>query len=345
MDIGRLNRLPHWRAARPGVLAALGAFAACSVFLLIAGKDPLRAILVLIQGAFGSVDGLHEVLLRSVPLAIVGLGIAVAFRANVYNIGGDGQFLVGAAVAVAALQATGDLGLLSLPLLLVAGALGGALYGGIAGALRARFDANEIIVTIMLNYVAVQTVAWLIRGPLQELARIIPRSNPIPSSAQLHELAIGLGHSGVLLALGLALLLFVVMRRTVFGYQLDAVGESRAAADYGGMASARVIFFAMAASGGICGLAGATEVAGVFHRLEENMAPGSGVTGIAVALLARLNPLLVPLAALLFGVLTVGAGALQRDLGVPYPLLWIIEAAVIFAFLLARGRASGAGTA
>jgi simple sugar transport system permease protein len=325
-------------SARFGLLAALGALAICALFLLAAGKDPLRAALVLVGGSLGTADGLLEVLTRSVPLAIMGLGIAIAFRANVFNVGGDGQFLVGSVLAVAAVQATGDAGPFTLVWLLLAGALGGAIYGGIAGVLRARFDANEIIVTIMLNYVAVQIVAWLVRGPMQETARIIPRSNAIPEAAHLPELALGQSHSGIFLALALALLLFFVFRHTVFGYQLDAVGESRAAADFGGIAGAWVIFLAMAASGALCGLAGAVEVAGVFHRLEENMAPGAGVTGIAVALLARLQPLEIPFTALLFGILTVGAGALQREMGVPFPLLWIIEAMVIIAFLLAGAR-------
>ncbi|MFO0986340.1 MAG: ABC transporter permease [Alphaproteobacteria bacterium] len=327
-------------ALRRGTLAALGAFAVCALFLLAAGQDPARAAVVIVAGSLGSVDGLWEVITRSVPLCIIGLGLAIAFRANVFNVGGDGQFLAGAALAFAVVQAIGDAGPLAVVWLLLAGALGGALYGGIAGALRARFDANEIIVTIMLNYVAVQAVAWLVRGPLQETARIMPRSDAVPENARLIELALGQSHAGIFLALALALLLFVVVRNTVFGFQLDAVGENREAAEFGGIASARVIFLAMAASGGLCGLAGAVEVAGVFYRLEENMAPGAGITGIAVALLARLHPLAIPFTALLFGILTVGAGALQRDMGVPFPLLWIIEAMVIIAFLLAgvRGR-------
>lgn len=338
MDLGGLTRRRPLAMAPPGLVAAVAALAICALFLLAAGKDPLRAAVVLIGGALGTMDGLYEVMTRSVPLAIMGLGIAIAFRANVFNVGGDGQFLAGAVVAFAAVQAVGGAGYLSLVWMLLAGALGGALYGGIAGALRARFDANEIIVTIMLNYVAVQIVAWLVRGPMQETARIMPRSGPIPEAAHLPELALGQSHAGVFLAVALALMLFFAFRHTVFGYQLDAVGENRAAADYGGIASARVIFLSLAASGALCGLAGAVEIAGVFHRLEENMAPGAGVTGIAVALLARLKPLAIPFTALLFGTLTVGMGALQREMGVPFPLLWIVEAMVIIAFLLAGAR-------
>jgi simple sugar transport system permease protein len=127
----------------------------------------------------------------------------------------------------------------------------------------------------------------------------------------------------------------------VFGYQIDAVGENRDAAEYGGIDAARVIVLSMAVSGGLCGLAGGIEVSGVFHRLEETVAPDIGMAGIAVALMARLNALAVPFTALIFGILTVGAGALQRQLGVPFPVLWIIEAAVIFAFLLIGWRRGG----
>lgn len=338
MDRGRILRSAHGReAALAGAAAALGAVAICGALLLAAGHDPWRAMAAILRGAFGSADGIAETLARSVPLAIAGLGVAVAFRAGAYNIGADGQLICGAILGVAAIRAAGDLGLASGLWLLVAAALGGALYGGLAGWLRARFDANEIIVTIMLNYVAVQLLAWLIRGPMQEPARIIPRSGPIPEAAQLPAL-FAQAHAGILLAVAASLLLHWLLRHHGFGYRIDAVGESRAAAEYGGIAGGRTIVAAMAVSGALCGLAGGVEVAGVFHRLEENMAPGAGVTAIAVALLARLQPAFVPLTALIFGALTVGTAALQRQMGVPFPLLWIIDAVVILAFLTAGLR-------
>jgi ABC-type uncharacterized transport system permease subunit len=338
MDLGRLNLAEGARSGGAAMLAAAGALALCAAFLLAGGHDPLRAAALLVDHALGSRDGIYETLTRAVPLALTGLGVALAFRGNVYNIGADGQLVIGALAGAAALQATGALGPLSLPWLLLASAGGGALYGAVAGWLRARFDANEIIVTIMLNYIAVQLLAWAVRGPMQEAARIFPRSERIPEAAAMPELVAGSLHGGVLIALAAAALLWLVVRRSVFGYQLDAVGENRAAAEYGGISPGRVIVLAMAASGGLCGLAGGVEVAGIFHRLEEGMAPGVGMAAIAVALLARLNPLLVPLSAIVFAVLVVGTAALQRQMGVPYPLVWIIEASVIFAFLLAGWR-------
>jgi ABC-type uncharacterized transport system permease subunit len=167
MDFGRLDLRRGATGYLVPVAAVLGALAVCAIFLLIAGQNPLRAAAVLVEGALGSMDNIYEVLTRTVPLMIVGLGITVAFRANIYNIGADGQVIVGAVVGVVALQATGDLGAASVPWLLAACVAGGAAYGGLAGWLRARFDANEIIVTIMMNYVAVQLLGWLVRGPLQ----------------------------------------------------------------------------------------------------------------------------------------------------------------------------------
>jgi simple sugar transport system permease protein len=345
MDLGRLD-LRHAAAGKlPAAGAALGALALCAALLLLAGHDPLRAAAVLLDGALGTADSFYEVLTRSVPLAIVGLGITVAFRANVYNIGADGQVILGAIVGVIAVQAAGDIGAASVPWLLAAGIAGGGAYGALAGWLRARFDANEIIVTIMLNYVSVQLLGWIVRGPLQEDPKVFPRSNTLPDAAGLPELVPGALHAGVAIAVVLAVLVHLLLRRTVFGYQIDAVGENRDAAEYGGISAGRVIVLAMAVSGGLCGLAGGIEVSGVFHRLEETVAPGVGMSGIAVALMARLNALAVPFTALVFGILTVGAAALQRQMGVPYPMLWIIEAAVIFAFLLAGWRRAGSAAA
>jgi simple sugar transport system permease protein len=330
------------RLRAPALTAAvlLGGLAAAAVALLAAGKNPVEAARVLFEYALLSRYGLYEVLARTVPLTLTGLGIAVAFRANVYNIGGDGQLIAGAIAGAAVVLTLGVSGWFALPLLLLVGTAGGALLGALAGWLRARFDANEIIVTIMLNYVAAQLLGWVIRGPLQESARIIPRSDALPPAARLPELIEGSQlHAGLLIALAAVAAVWVLMRHSRFGFQLMAVGENRTAAAHGGIRVGMVVIAALTVSGALCGLAGSIEVAGTFYRLEENMAPGVGITAIAVALLARLNPLAVPFTALLFGVLVAGAGALQRQMNVPFQLIWVIEALVIMAFLIvATGR-------
>lgn len=338
MDFGRIDIRRGAKNNLVPVAATVVALAVCAGFLLIAGHNPIRAVGVLLEGSLGSAGNIYEVITRSVPLAVVGLGITVAFRANIYNIGAEGQVIFGAIGGVIAVQFLGDLGSASVVVLLLASFAGGAFYGGLAGWLRARFDASEIIVTIMLNYVALQFLGWVIRGPLQEPMKVFPRSETLFDAAKLPELVPGNLHSGILIAVILAAILYFVLRKTVFGYQIDAVGENMPAAEYGGISSSRIIVLAMVVSGGLCGLAGGIEVGGVFHRLEETVTPGITLTGIAVALMARLNPIAVPFTALIFGILTVGAAALQRQLGVPFPLLWIIEAMVIFAFLMVGWR-------
>jgi len=303
--------------------------------ILAAGKNPVAAYVALIGYTLGTINGFAEVVVHAIPLTLIGLGVVVAFRAGIFNIGGDGQLITGAIVAV---MFSPWLGILPAPLspilFLGVGFLGGAALGALVGWLRARFDANEIIVTIMLNYVALQFLGWVIRGPLQEPMHIFPRSFAIPAAIELPILfADTRVHAGLLIALAAAVVLYVAMRYTAFGFRLVAVGENREAAPFAGIADRRTIVLAMLVSGGMAGLAGAVEIAGLHHKLQDDFAAGYGLAAIAVALMARLNPLGVPFTALLFGVFYVGTGALQREAGIPFPIVWIIEGVAILAFL------------
>lgn len=305
------------------------------LFILAAGKSPLAAYAALLGYTLGTANGFAEVVVRAIPLTLIGLGVAVAFRGGVFNIGGDGQLIVGAIAGVALSpwlgHMPGPLGLLGF---LVIGFAGGAALGALVGWLRARFDANEIIVTIMLNYVALQLLTWLIRGPLQEPMHIFPRSFAIPPSLELPLLVSDSRvHAGLVLALIAAAALWVIMRHSAFGFRVAAIGDNRWAAPFAGISDRRTIVETMLVSGGMAGLAGAVEIAGIHHKLQDDFAAGYGLAAIAVALMARLNPLAVPLTALLFGVFYVGAGALQRQAGIPFPIVWIIEGTVILAFL------------
>ena len=331
--IGRLTGRPVWLAA-VGVTA--GALALFALIVLAAGFDPVQAVAGLLGHALGTSSGLTEVAVRMVPLTLTGLGIVVAFRARMFNVGGDGQIILGAmAFTGFAVAFPGLSGWILLPVALAAGFIGGAAWGGIAGYLRARYSVNGIIVTIMLNYIAVQVLGWAIRGPMQESAKVFPRSDAVPDSVVLGVLIDGSRlHWGLTIALAATLIVFVLFRFTSFGYRLDAVRESPAAARQGGIDDRRVIFLSLAVSGGLAGLAGAVEISAIHQRLQDSFAEGLGITAIAVALLARLNPLFVPLAALIFGVLSVGASALQRQMAIPFPLVHIIEAIVIMSFLV-----------
>ena len=316
------------------------AFAACALLVLmvlaaimLAGASPLSVATGIAERALFTRAGLLEALLRTIPLTVMGLGIALAFRARIFNIGMDGQLIAGSvlAVALAPLLPANPTGLL---LFLVAGILGGAFWGGIAGLIKARFGGNEIIATIMLNYVAIQLLSWLVRGPMQEAMRIIPRTDQIDRALRLPILVDGTRiHFGLVIAVLAVLLVVLVAGRSRFGFKLDVVGANEYAARYAGIDPRWIAGIVLALSGALAGLAGAVEIAGLYGRLQEGFATGFGITAIAVALVARLNPLFVPLSALLFSLLYVGLGALARNGVVPFPLINIIEGTIILLFL------------
>lgn len=316
-------------AAAAGALLALMVVAA----ILIAGANPFNVMAGIAERALFTKAGLLEALLRSIPLTIMGLGIALAFRARVFNIGMDGQLIAGSvlAVALAPLLPANPIGLV---LFLAAGIAGGALWGGIAGLIKARFGGNEIIATIMLNYVAIQLLSWLVRGPMQETMKIIPRTDPIDKALRLPILFDGTRvHLGLVIAILAVVVVALLAGRSRFGFKLDVVGANEHAARYAGIDPRWIAGLVLALSGALAGLAGAVEISGLYGRLQEGFAPGFGIAAIAVALVARLNPLFVPLSAFLFSLLYVGLGALARNGVVPFPIINIIEGMIILVFL------------
>jgi general nucleoside transport system permease protein len=317
-------------------VSAAVAIVALSALLLEAGHyDSVLALRALWNGSLGSTYALTSAtLVRAVPLTLAGLAVALAFRAGVFNIGAEGQLLVGAAVgAVIGVRLSAALGVLTLPAELVAGATAGALWAGIAAWLRSRFRVLEVISTIMLNFVALHAVGYLVRGPLQEPLHIYPQSNTLPDVAQMPKLIPGTRlHWGLIAALAAAVLLWWVFRYTAVGFRLRAVGANPDAARSAGLIDVgRVTVAAFLMSGALAGLAGAVELTGVTFALYENISPGYGYTAIAVALLARLNPLAVIGTGFFFGALEAGAGAMQRDAGVPAAFVSVVEAGIVLA--------------
>jgi general nucleoside transport system permease protein len=320
-------------------LVVMVVLSATALLLALGGYDVRVALVALWTGSLGSWYSLTSAtLVRAIPLMLTGCAVAIAFRAGVFNIGAEGQLLIGAAMATAAALAEPVVGPLALPIALGLGALGGAGWASIAATLRSRFGVLEVISTIMLNFVALYAVSYLVRGVLQEPTHAYPQTAPIADSVRLAQIpGAGRLHIGILLALGMVAAGGWLLRRSAWGFRLIAVGESpSAAASAGRIDVGAVTTRAFLLSGALAGLAGAVEVQGVTYALYENISPGYGYTAIAVALLAGLDPWRVALSALLFAALEAGAGAMQRDAGVPSTLVSVIEALLILAIIGAQ---------
>jgi len=320
-------------------LAAVGlGMLALYAGLAASGYDAGLALGAMWRGAFGSADAVLSALLpRAVPLILIGLGIGLAFSAGALNIGAEGQFYAGAIAATwVGIRLAGVPPWLAIPATLSAALVAGALWAGIAVGLRLRFGVLEVITTLLLNFVAEALVSWMVQGPMQESKHIYPQSDPVAISVRLPlvpgtRLHLGLGFVLLFAALG-----WVVRRWTLWGLRLRAVGTNAVAAAAMGRVSVERLFAqALLLSGAMAGLAGGTEVTGVSYALYQNLSPGYGFSGIAVALLARLDPLATVATGLLFAALEAGAAGMQREAGVPAVAVFVVEAAVILVVLLA----------
>ncbi len=326
-------------AVRPA-LATLGSLILVGGVVALLGYPPGRALSALLAGSVGSGAACTATLLKASPLLLTGLAVALAFRCGVWNIGAEGQLLVGALCAtwVATRWLPEAPALLLLPMVVLAGAAGGAFVGALAGGLRATRGVHEVISTILLNFVAIQLVAMAVHGPLQEAIGAYPKSDALPVNAMLP--ALGRLHLGLAGALGLAVAVHLLVSHTAVGFRLRAVGHAPRAARFAGISPERAGWLVLTLAGGLAGLAGAFEVAGVTGKLYEGLSPGTGYTAIAVALLARLQPLAVVPSALFFGALEAGAGAMQREAGVPGVVTHLVQGIVILVSALVAFTAS-----
>jgi ABC-type uncharacterized transport system permease subunit len=325
------------RLGSPPVLGAAGVVALLALTMIVAGTNPVDGFVALIYGALGGTNEIGETLVATSALLFPSLGVCLAFRAGLFNIGAEGQLLAGALFAGAAGAAISLPPAVEIPLLLVLGAIGGGAWGAIAGWMKARFQASEIISTLMLNFVASYAALDLVSGPLRgplatgaETAWLAPR----------YWLPVLLPHTrlsaGILLGLALAFVLRWVFERTVFGFDLSALGAAPEAARRSGIDVARLTLLALAFSGAVCGLGGATIVAGELHRFNTELSAGYGFTAIAVALVGDLDPLRICLAAFAFGVLESGGLAMQASAQVPKDAIHVIEGLVVFALAARR---------
>lgn len=296
--------------------------------LLALKANPWEAYRALFVGAFGDVSGLTQTMVKATPLLLVGLGVVIAFRGGVINIGGEGQILVGALATTAlAVSLPKWPGWALLPLCLITGAVGGAIWGGIPGILKARLGVNEILSTVMMNAIAVQLGNFLLRGPLIDPKEIaagtrIAQSALLPRQIWLLRLIPRTQlHAGVIIAVVLAVLVYIFLWRTTIGYRIRAVGLNPQAARYAGIPVPFYQALSLILGGAFAGLAGAVEVMGVQHRMLEGLSGGYGFSGIVAALFGSLHPLgLIP-ASILFGGLLVGADQMQRTVQVPSALV------------------------
>lgn len=326
----RRRLLVSWLALPAAAFAALLVGAGMLVAL---GADPITGYRALLDGAFGSPGALTDTAIKAVPLVLVGVGICIAFRANVLNIGGEGQLVMGGLASTGLVLALPDLpGPLLVPLVLLAGAVGGAIWGAIAGSLKAYLNVNEILSTIMLNIIAVQIMNYLLAGPLVDKEfsgfSLIPQTRRLSPNADLPVLVQGTKlHAGVVVAVLAAVLAYVLLWRTGLGFRLRAVGLSRDASSYAGMPVRRTITLALTLSGALAGLAGAVLVFGsASHRMvTDGTATGftgsAGFNGIVAALFGGLNPLWTIASAFVFGGLLVGGNAMQIAVQVPTALI------------------------
>lgn len=329
---------------------SIGLIALLCVTFLLLRIPPLEALTSLWTGAFGDSESGHiysisETLVKTTPLLLTGLGVVVAWKAGMFSIGGEGQLLMGALAGMA----MGKIGAVLPPplltlLIIFAGAGAGAVWGGIAGWLRVKRGVQEVISTIMLNYMALYLVGWMVEGPLQEKAKRVSQSDPLPDSVLLARIlppsltngAIARLHSGALVALLAVVVVSLLLYRTRSGFGMRLIGQNPEAAQTARYDVDSLRMRAMAISGSLCGLAGVVELLGVTGRLYANFSPGWGFTAIPVALLGGLTPIGTAASALFFGALTEGSENLARFSGVSSVLIYVIQAAAVLAVVGAK---------
>lgn len=337
------------------LLAIVTALAIGALIIIATGADIGKAYGGLFLGAFGDTKAIANTLVESTPFIFAGLAVALGFKCGLFNIGAEGQLAMGAmSAAVAGYSITGLPLVIHLPLALLIGALGGAVWGAIPGFLRAKTGAHEVITTIMLNYIAIRLTDYLIKVPFRDPNASAPQTPFIQPSAELPYL-FGVDyrlHAGFILALVMAVFIWWLLNKTTIGFEIRTVGSNPDAAQYAGMSITRNFVLAMALSGALAGLAGVSQVLGLQHTLKSSFSAGYGFDSIAVALLAKSNPLAVIPAALFWGALRQGAGMMQTEARISKDLISIIQALVI-AFIAAdqiirwlyRIRRTGTGQA
>ena len=331
----RGRRSAIWTWCSPLLALLLTLVTAALIFALL-GQDPGAALYTFFVAPLTRGHGLAELLVKAAPLVLIGIGLALGFRANVWNIGAEGQYTMGAiAGGGLGLWFYGEEGALTLPAMIVAGALGGMAWAAVPAWLRTRFNANEILTSLMLTYVAQQVLIYLVTGPWKDPEGYgFPQSRLFSESETLPILVTGTRvHLGVSVALLVVILAWGLLGKTMVGFQLKVVGQAPRAARYAGFSEKALIWLSLLLGGGCAGLAGLFEVAGPVGQLTPQISPGYGFTAIIVAFLGRLNPVGIVFAGFVLALSYLGGEAAQIELGLPNAVTGIFQGILLF-FLL-----------
>jgi len=345
----RLEEVPRWMPALVSLGAVLAALLVGAVILALVGGNPLLIYAHIARASFGSLGVFSDTLVKATPLILLGLACSIAFRMRLWNIGAEGQFMMGAfgasAVVLAPLLPETTPRILMLPAMMIAGFVAGAFWGLIPGLLKARLNVNEIITTLMMNYIAVSWNYFWIFGVWSEggfeMSKVFPKTAWLPrlaDYAQQMPILRGLTtHLGLAIALLATLGVWFILNRSKWGYEIRLIGDNPNAARYAGIPVARNIVLVMMFSGGLAGLAGMSEISGVVHRFQGTISPGYGFTAIIVAWLAKLNPFAVVLVSVLFGSLLLAGREIQPS-GIPKLLQGILLFLLIASEIFLRYR-------
>lgn len=325
------------------VLAAVITLLLGAVILWAIGADVIKTYMVILTEPLKNKIGITEVLIRMIPLTIIALGVTVAYRSGIINIGSEGQMAIGILATTAIALLFPDLpAILLLPFAMLAGALGGAVWGFIPGYLKAKLEVSELLSTVMLNYIAAQLYTFFLRGPMLDPAEMTmgsgtPQSMRLTKNIELTRLIPGTRlHSGIFIALLLAVLIFVLLWKTSYGFKMRAAGASEHAARYSGINVPKYLVIAMMISGALAGIAGFVEIAGIHRRAIEGVTSGYGFSGIVVALFGGLNPAGILPSAFFFGLLLYGADMTQRIVGVPANMVQVLQGIIILVIVATK---------
>ena len=342
-------KVSRWLPIWTSIVAVVVALIIGGVLIALVGGNPFATYGHIANVAFGSLGGITDTLTKATPLILVGLACSLAFRMKLWNIGAEGQFFIGAwaasAVVLLPILPPETSPIIFIPVMMIAGLLGGAAWGFIPGFLKARFKVNEVITTLMLNYIAVAWNNFWIFAVWSEggfqMSPMFPRTSWLPRlsdlAAQIKDFRGLTLHGGFIIAVIAAVIVWFIMNRSKWGYEIRLIGDNPKAAEYAGIPIKRNIILVMMVSGALAGLAGMSEISGTVHRLQGAISPGYGFTGIIIAWLAKLNPFAVILVSIFFGALLLAGREIQPS-GIPKMIQGVVLVCLIASDFFVRYR-------